>query len=157
MRSESHLLFSMNLLMLLFGPSMPFSHLLIFSFIFAVLPDLDFLIRRYALKHKDKDLRTWLQEPFGIAFIGIPLAIIAGVMISPVNAALVLIPYASHVFIDYITMHRVRPLSPFSKKQITVGFIQPAHNPCKFKARLHEHHFLALNMVGFVVLLLVNR
>jgi len=136
--------------------------MILFTIIFALLIDLDFIIRIFVLKQKKGD-RTIVQEPFGLLFIGLPLAILLTYTLKQYYFFLVLIPYASHIFLDYITLHKVFALTPFSKKKFKVGFITPMIADARkvnlktiFKLKgFHEHYILLINILIFITLQII--
>ena len=148
----NHFLFSISLLFIFLGKIASINEIIIFTIIFAIFIDLDILFKRYLLKEKSKDNRSWIQEPFGLIFIGIPIGLILSFLIKPISFFLVIIPYASHIFLDYISIHNVFPLSPFSRLKVRVGFIKPLHIYKMFdiRGKFNENHFLILNIILFV-------
>ena len=75
-----------------------------------------------------------IKEPFGFIAIGVPSAVLLS-RIKPYYFTLVLLPYALHILLDYLTIHEVSPSGPFSKKSVSVGFIKPFPVPEWFKKR----------------------
>ena len=127
-----------------------FSEIIIFSLLFSVLVDLDLaysIINRNPRHH----LRTWVQEPLAILIIGLPIAVILS-LVKPYYLLMVLIPYASHVLLDYITIHEVEPFAPFSKKKINVGIVRAFPAKPAIKA-VSEHYMLMLNIILLVIVL----
>ena len=108
-----------------------YTEALLFAFFFGPCIDADLafsLWRGKPLNH----LRTWFQEPFGVLFVGVPAGLLLS-MIKPEYFLFTIIPYASHIMMDYITHHTVSPLAPFSKKKYKVGFIKPWTNDRGYK------------------------
>lgn len=101
----------------------PIAHALLFSFLFAVLIDLDILVGRRLGKPRHHS-RTWMQEPFGVLLLGVPIGLVAQQLIAH-GFILVIIPYASHIILDYLSHHEVSPLAPFKKWDVQVGLLRP--------------------------------
>lgn len=148
MISPNHLLISANILIILamhpinaFQASL--TQILLFSFVFGVLVDLDLLIGML-MKKPWHHLRSWIHEPFGIILFGIPVALMFST-IKPSYFWLTIIPYTSHVIIDYLTEHEVTPLAPFSNKTRKVGII-------KSWPHKHEKIILAISTALFLIL-----
>ncbi len=120
MHSITHLLVASALLLAL---GVPTAHALLFSFLFAVLIDLDILVGRRLGKPRHHS-RTWVQEPFGVLILAVPIGLIAQQFIAH-GFILVIIPYASHIILDYLSHHEVSPLAPFKKWDIRVGLFRP--------------------------------
>jgi membrane-bound metal-dependent hydrolase YbcI (DUF457 family) len=119
MNAINHFLLSFNLLLIIFGYKIPIWELALFSVIFAVLIDLHQIIgwiERKPRHHK----RTWLEEPPALFIIALPIAILLSLLRSQ-NFLLVMIPYGVHILLDYLTIHEVSPLAPFSKKKYNTG------------------------------------
>jgi len=138
MNQLNHFLFAFILLILFFHNTASLTEILIFSIVFAAMLDLDHLISLTLLKKPFWHHRTWIQEPFGFLFIAIPIATILALLFKSYYFFLVIIPYASHIFLDYLTIHEVSPLAPFSKKEIMEGFVRPYPEPKWFKLKKHE-------------------
>ncbi|MFH1770139.1 MAG: metal-dependent hydrolase [archaeon] len=152
----NHFFFSLNLLLVFFKGEVSLSTMILFTVIFALLVDVDILIKLFIFKSKEKDLKTWTQEPFGVILIGLPAGLILQYLYGPPYLALVLIPYISHIFLDYITVHNVFPLAPFSKKMVKTGFIKPKlwlKDLIDFSS-LNENYVLVLNLIVFVFLMI---
>ena len=98
--------------------------ILLMTIIFSVFIDIDMVIVLLKNKKDDGHLRTWLQEPLGFFFIFVPIAWVlsfSNIYYFP----LVLLIVSSHILIDYITIHKVKPLSPVRRKSKTIGFVKP--------------------------------
>ena len=148
----NHFLFSYTLLLLFMKDLISNTEIIIFTIIFALFLDLDFLPRKYILKDK-KATRTFIQEPFGLIIIGLTLGLIFSYFGGIKYLGLVLIPYASHIFLDYITIHKVYALAPFSKKEYQTGFIEPVKpNYQTKKGKFNENHFFILNLIFFLLI-----
>jgi hypothetical protein len=91
----------------------------VFSLVFGTLIDLDHFIGK-AMGKPDELTRTWIEEPFGILLLGLPI----GLALATIDDAylwMTLLPYSVHVLLDYITYHKVAPLAPFSNRTFTTG------------------------------------
>ena len=120
----NHLIFSVGVCLLFIPFDLVNTSLtILFSLIFGVLIDYDHKLKKKAPWYRR---RTWIQEPFGFILIGLPLSFILG-MINKIFSILVLIPYAGHIFLDYLCVFETYPLSPFSKikKKEGVGIFIP--------------------------------
>lgn len=118
MNPLNHFLFALNMVLIFLDSSVSLFFIVLFCLLFGNLVDLDHLLNKKApWYHK----RTWIQEPFGFLVIGFPIAI----ALSFLNKSfflLVLIPYASHLILDYFCIHEAYPLAPFSKLKKREGF-----------------------------------
>jgi membrane-bound metal-dependent hydrolase YbcI (DUF457 family) len=160
----THFLFSMNLLLIFLGSQATIKEMIIFTIIFALFVDLDFIFTTYVLKKEGLNHRTLLQEPFGLLFIGVPIGLLFGYFFQAYYFFLVIIPFFSHIFLDYVTIHNVHPYLPFSKKEIKVGFIRqiiesprrPFINNKPTLKGFNELHLILLNVILFLVLLYFN-
>src|SRR3989344_3579953 len=100
MNGLNHFLIPFNILFPVFHNSLPIVEIIIFSFLFGTLLDAELIAGKFILKKPAHHLRTWVQEPLGVLFIGLPLAL--GLSILKAEYLwLVLIPYTSHVMLDY--------------------------------------------------------
>ena len=134
MNSLTHFLVSFDITYLLFHNYAGLWEIVLFSFVFSVLVDIDVW---YALiKKKGKShLRTWIQEPLGLAMLGFPIGLILSVVFEPIYLLLVIIPYSLHIILDYFTCHLTSPLAPVDKKPIEIGFILPFPKSPEFKEK----------------------
>jgi membrane-bound metal-dependent hydrolase YbcI (DUF457 family) len=161
MNIVNHIIIAFAAMLLVF-PSHPPLVLLWFAFVFGGLVDLDGVILSLLHRKKvtswrkaEKYWRTFVQEPLGFVLIGFPLAILAEYL-RPGSFLLVIFPYASHIIIDYISMHDVQPLAPFSKKKCRVGYIR-----CWAKPNWHAEKrgvpetAIAVSAVGILIALLL--
>ena len=106
-----------------------------------------------------EELRTWIQEPFGILLFCLPIALILG-LFKEVYFYLAIVSFVSHIILDYITMRKAYPLRPFSNKEINLGFVgkidlgprKPRLRFLTIKEKFDENHFLVLNMAIFFLL-----
>ena len=156
MNSLNHFLISVGLLLLLYNQQATINEILIFALIFGVLVDLDVFIK-IVLNKKAEHHRTWLQEPLGIVLIGIPLGLLLSA-VKPYYFFLAVVPYLAHVVLDYLTLHKVRPLAPFSKKQVEVGFFRPYPNAKWLQNNqkgFSENYFLLLNVIMLMLMIRV--
>lgn len=155
MNGLNHFLIPFNILFPLFNSSLPISEIIIFSFIFGTLLDAELGVGKFILKKPAHHLRSWIQEPFGILFIGLPLAW----GLSTIREEyfwLVLIPYASHVVLDYLTIHEVCPLAPFSRKTKVLGIFKPSPAPSWYSSTMRgisENYVTVVGGIVFISLL----
>lgn len=156
MNKYNHFLTSFNLLFLLFIDSSSIIEIIIFSFIFGVLIDQSQRIGKY-LKKPLHHRRTWIEEPFGFILIGIPIGLSLS-LINKVYFFLVIIPYGMHVLLDYLTIHEVSPLAPFSRKNIKIGFFK-SEPPEKWytgkEKGISESYFLIFNITITIIILVM--
>ncbi|MBU1849957.1 MAG: hypothetical protein KKH40_04490, partial [Nanoarchaeota archaeon] len=118
------------------------------------LLDLNQVIGRYLKKSKNHT-RTWIEEPFGLIIIGIPLGLIFSI-IKTEYFFLVIIPFAIHIILDYLVIHEVSPFVPFSNKNIELGFFKSAPPPLWYTGEekgISENYFLILNMIITMIIL----
>ncbi len=155
MNGLNHFLVPFGILYALFHTSLPIVEVIMFSLLFGTLLDAELLLGKFLLKKPAHHLRTWIQEPFGILFLGMPLAI----GLSAIKGEyfwLVLIPYTSHVILDYLTIHEVCPLAPFSKKMKEVGIFKAYPAPLWYTSRVKgiPENYVTVISVGMISLLL---
>ncbi len=98
--------------------------ILLFSIVFGSCIDLNQKVGK-KLGRPSHHLRTFVEEPFGVLLIGLPAALLLA-LIKIEYFVLVIVPYAMHVLLDYITIHRVSPMAPFSGRVVCVGVIVPS-------------------------------
>ncbi len=152
----NHFLTAFNVLLVLFSQKISYFELFLFALIFGVLVDAEMLIGIFQKKPK-KHLRSWIQEPFGLLFVGVPIGLILGLVRSE-YFFLTIIPFAIHIVLDYITIHEVSPLAPFSKKNINLGIFKsfPKERWYTRKEKgISENYFTLLNIV-LLILILTN-
>jgi hypothetical protein len=153
MNSLTHFLFALNMLLLFFRDESVLT-LCLFAVVFGALLDID-QIPSFFAKKKTNFRRTWMQEPFGLVVLGIPLDIMAHYILGT-PFFMVIIPYVSHLFLDYISLHEVAPYSPFKKKIVQTGFIKPF--PCpewnKQKKGISEIYILLANAILSIFLII---
>ena len=150
----NHFLLSFNLLFWILGETASLKEIAVSSVIFGVLLDLDHAAKKLFTKEK-MYLRTWIQEPFGFAVIGISIAVILSVLVKPYYFALVLVPYLSHIVLDYLTVNEVSPFAPFSKKRFRLGFIRQFPESVyssSYKKGISENYVLAVNILAFALI-----
>lgn len=110
MNKINHFLFSFSLTLLFVEPDfIGLVKATLFSLVFGVLIDLDHLFNKKAPWYLK---RTWIQEPMGLLVIGIPLAFLLS-LVDKSLFPLVLVPYGSHILLDYLCIFEARPLAPF--------------------------------------------
>lgn len=146
----NHFLASIILLFIFLNGIVSIQEMILFTVIFALLTDIDVFIK-YLLKVKQNERRTFIQEPFGLLIIGLPIAILLSYLFKPYYFFLVLIPYSSHIILDYISEHTVSPWAPFSKKKVKTGFI--CHSLDAFKSKFNEAHFFIISLIVFILLI----
>ena len=160
MNPFNHFLVSFNVLLILFHKFATIGEIILFSLIFGALLDLDEIFGTL-LKRPEYHLRTLVQEPFGFILIGIPFGILFAFMLKPYYFFLIIIPYALHIILDYMTFHEAKPLLPFSKKTVRTGFIRPIPPTSCYKIKFEgekgvpESYVLILNLIVAVTLLLI--
>ncbi len=81
----------------------------LFSLVFGVLIDLDHVFNKKAPWYMK---RTWIQEPTGLIFLGLPLGLILRTF-DPTFFWLVMAPYATHIVLDYLCIFPAKPFAPF--------------------------------------------
>ena len=125
MHPINHFLISFTLLFSLFSKVVSLEEIIVFSFVFGVLVDLD-LIVGWLSGIKGSKVRSWFQEPSGLVLLGFPLGVVLSLVYVDVNyILLVIIPWGSHIIADYLAFHVVRPLAPFSNKTMFIGWFKP--------------------------------
>ena len=154
MNKYNHFLAPFILLFVLFNQSNTIIEIIIFSVVFGALLDQNQRIGRH-LGKPVHHLRTWIEEPLGILFIGFPL----GLLLSLIDGNyffMVVIPYATHIILDYLTIHEVCPLAPLSSKSIEIGFFKNSPPDIWYTGNekgISENYFLSLNVIIVIVLL----
>ena len=155
MNKYNHFLTSFLVLFVLFFPRISLIEIIMFSYIFGVFLDKNQKIGKY-LKKPEHHRRTWIEEPFGFLLIGIPAGILLSV-IRPEYFLLTVIPYGIHIIQDYLTIHEVSPLAPFSSKPIKCGFFKampPASWYTGEETGISEKYVLFVNIALLVLILL---
>lgn len=152
MNSINHFIFSLSLCLLL-GFNQSIELPIIFSFVFAVLIDLDHFYKK--IKKPWEARRTWIQEPLGLILVGFPLALLLS-FINKSFLLLTLIPYSSHIFLDYLCVFEAFPLAPFSKikKPKGMGVFIPFYFKWKMKGKISENYFLMTNLIFLLIFFL---
>jgi len=167
MNGINHFIFAISLCLFFLDLSVfNLAYVTIFSLIFGVLIDLDHKINKKAPWYRK---RTWVQEPLGFVFIGLPLAYLLS-LIDKNLFILVSIPYLSHIFLDYLCIFETYPLAPFSKikKEEGFGIFIPddlfikSKNSKKWSERvknkkirrISENYFTIFNLILFTLVLL---
>lgn len=157
MNRTNHFLTSFIVLFIIFRNNISIIEIVLFSYIFGVLLDQNNKIGRYLKKPKGHK-RTWIEEPFGLILIGIPLGLILSI-IKVEYFLMVIIPYGLHIIQDYLTIHEVSPFAPFSNKTIKVGFfkaVPPASWYTGNEKGISEIYFLILNIIITIIILLIH-
>jgi membrane-bound metal-dependent hydrolase YbcI (DUF457 family) len=148
MNKYNHFLTSFIVLFILFNNQVSIIEIVLFAAIFGVLIDQNQRIGKY-LKKPREHTRTWIEEPFGLILIGIPLGLILS-MIKKDYFFMVIVPYGLHIIQDYITIHEVSPFAPFSNKNIKLGFfksVPPASWYTGKEKGISENYVLILNVI----------
>ncbi len=132
------------------------SAILVMCMIFSVFIDYDHIYTKY-IKKKKRHFRTWMQEPFAIILIGLPIGLILGNLIDMSLLYLVLIVYTSHILLDYLCVFEASPLAPFDNKpykKTGTGIFKMTRKG-RFKNKIYQKYFEIFNNVLFVILLLI--
>lgn len=135
----------------------------IFLFLFlSTFMDIDHIINLILKRPKDH-LRSFVQEPFGILLIGIPVGLVLYMLIGDILYFwLCLSLYFAHLSLDYACVFEAYPLDPFSKKIVKKegsGIVIPAVPG--WKARKKEfpktilENYLMLIFAGFLILIII--
>jgi membrane-bound metal-dependent hydrolase YbcI (DUF457 family) len=150
----NHFLFSFSLNILLFQEYLSLRMIILMTIIFSVFIDVDQIITYMKNGQDNGHLRTWLQEPLGFFLIFVPLAWILS-FVNPYFFPLVLLTVSSHILLDYITIHKVKPLSPVRRRERMIGFVKPyPEKKWMNKQRgISEMYFLAANTLFFVLVI----
>ncbi len=150
MHSLNHFLTAFTINYALFANKTGLATILIWSLLFGVFVDLDIILSPFFGVRGTK-VRTWFQEPFGLAIVGIPLALLSvWVFNTTLYAQLILYSWASHIVLDYFAVHTVRPWLPFSKKEYVVGIFSRIfeNKNKKVQVRNTKHSFGACSLFG---------
>ena len=160
MNKMNHFIFALTLCLIFLPPSLlNLSLAIVFSFLFGVAIDYD---HDFDLKDPWYRKRTWVQEPFGLIFIGLPLALVLS-RLDDIFFPLILVPYVSHILLDYLCIFETFPLAPFSsfKKREGLGIFIPNSERWLKRVRrkklkgIPENYFLPFNfLLLFAVILL---
>ncbi len=161
----NHFIFAISLCLLF----IPFDltnmlFIVLFSLIFAIFIDYD---QKFNKKAPWYHKRTWVQEPLGLIMVGLPLSFIFS-MIDKIFFILVLIPYASHILLDYLCIFETYPLAPFLKikKKEGLGIFIPdnlfikSENSKKWRKRIKEKNIKGISenyftLFNFIFLIIV--
>ncbi len=153
MNPLNHFIFAVSLTLVAVGPHTYSTVLavLVTSLIFSVLIDLDHLVNKRAPRHHK---RTWIQEPLGLVLIGIPLATLLYRLTANISAFyMIIVPYASHILLDYLCIFEADPLSPITKrfrKKEGLGIFYPdslvkGSNERYWNSRVNERGYRAIS------------
>ncbi|MBN1793255.1 hypothetical protein JW826_06240 [Candidatus Woesearchaeota archaeon] len=151
MNSYNHFITSFIILVVLFFNKVSIVEIVLFALVFGVLIDGNQTIGK-RMRKPEAHKRTWIEEPFGVLFLGVPL----GLLLSSIKKEyylLTVIPYAVHVAQDYLTIHEVSPLAPFSRKNMKTGFFKSSPAASWYTGNekgVSEKYFLALNILALV-------
>jgi len=103
--------------------------------------------------------RTWREEPFGFIFIGLPLAFVLS-FLDKIFWILILVPYGSHIFLDYLCIFETYSLAPFSKfkKKEGIGIFFPddlfkkSENSKRWAKRIKEKNIKGISENYFTLI-----
>ena len=166
MNRPNHYLFSISL-GILFLKWNVLNLILIIFFTFLINELLNFFHDYKKEKRPWYHRRTWIEEPLGFIFIGLSLAFALG-FIDKIFLILILVPYASHIILDYLCIFETSPLAPFSKikKKEGWGIFIPddlfsrSENSRKWAERvkikkirgISENYFMIFNILLFILI-----
>lgn len=165
----NHFIFAVWVCFLLVPPSLTNALLVTsFSLVFGVLIDLDHRFNRRAPWYRK---RTWIQEPPALVTVGLPVSLLLS-RIDEIFFVLVLVPYASHVLLDYLCVFEASPLAPFSKVKKREGlgvfipdsFLVKSENSKKWERRVRdknikgisENYFTPFNVASLIMVILLK-
>ena len=158
MHSATHFVTAFTLSYILVSKLVPLEVIIVWSLLFGVFVDLDIVLGSIYRSRKGF-LRTCFQEPFGLLVGGLPLALASTYIFNNwAYSLLVLVPWGSHIVLDYLAVREVRPLLPFSEKKILVGFFRPIlhkRSICPTNTCISEWWFLSFSIVIMFVVLAV--
>jgi hypothetical protein len=128
----------------------------------SIFMDLDHVVN-LLLKRSKMHLRSFIQEPFAIGMIGIPLGIgLSWIFNDFIYFWLTILLYSLHVVLDYSCIFEAYPLDPFSKRIIKpegYGFIFPityhfGRKKAEFPKTIDEIYVLLIlaGILGIVLL-----
>jgi|APSaa5957512622_1039677.scaffolds.fasta_scaffold128272_1 membrane-bound metal-dependent hydrolase YbcI (DUF457 family) len=146
MNGWNHFLAAFVVLFILYASSHSIYEIIVFSLIFGVLIDFDQIIGKL-MKKPIHHRRTWLEEPFGLAFVGIPIGVVLS-LFKPDYFFMITIPFLLHIVLDYLTIHEVAPLAPISNKTIKIGFFKSFPKPRWYKK--HERGISEVYFTFFI-------
>lgn len=117
MNALSHFLAGLIVaILILFNQFFTFVEVIIII-VFSNLVDLDHIVTKY-LGKSEYHLRTFVQEPIGMIIIGVPSAILLGILIAPEYFWLVLALCGTHLALDYVCVFETYPLDPITTKVV---------------------------------------
>jgi len=165
MHKLNHFIFSVSVCLFLLELSI-INLLLIFVFsvIFACLIDYahhPLILKKLKLKKPWYHRRTWIQELGGFISLGLPSAFILNYL-NPTFCILVIMPYLSHIFLDYLCIFPAYPLAPFFKIEKPEGYGIFVPRSEKWEKRIKakkiraisENYFLIINLVFLLATLI---
>ena len=149
-------------LLLFFSKEIQFIDVLLFVLLSSFM-DLDHIVNKF--RHKSEyHLRSFIQEPFAILIIGIPLGLVFYIIFnSLLYFWLCPLLYTVHIFLDYICIFETCPLAPFSyriMKPEGYGLILPFapewnKRKAEFRGTLSELFvMIALAIILIVIIIL---
>lgn len=156
MNAWNHFLTAFVVLFVLYANSHSIYEIMAFSLVFGVLIDFDQIIGKF-LKKPRQHRRTWLEEPFGLAFVGLPLGVVLS-LFKPDYFFMIIIPFVLHIMLDYVTIHEVTPFAPISNRKVKVGFFKSFPKPKwykKYEKGVSEVYFTFFVSVATLYQLLV--
>ena len=122
MNTVNHFLTAFALLLVLFHTQATLIQIFLFAAVFGAAVDLDYFFQTL-LKKPPTYRRTWIQEPLSLLILALPIGLLLG-QYKPIFLNMTLIPFSLHILLDLITIHTIRPLAPFSSKELNLGFFK---------------------------------
>ena len=174
MHKLNHFIFSPTLCLVLLELNiMNLLYIIFFTIIFACSIDYDhhpWILKKLKLTKPWYHTRTWIQEVGGFILLGLPIAFLLR-SLNSVFFILVIIPYLSHIFLDYLCIYEAYPLAPFSEIKKPEGygiftgrsflwFGSPNEEKWKEKVKskkmraFSENYFLIINLAFFLGVLI---
>lgn len=153
MNPLNHFLTNLNVLLLVGFSGISIFEMVVFALIFGVVLDLNQIVGAM-IKKPINHRRTWVEEPFGIIILGLPLGFLL-YFIEPNYLPITIISYACHIGLDYLTIHEVSPFSPFFDKKIKTGVFKSFPRAAWFKGNkgISENYVTLLNIILLAVAL----
>ncbi|MFX1298816.1 MAG: hypothetical protein ACFFD2_28655 [Promethearchaeota archaeon] len=163
MNSISHALAGSIIgILLFFEREIIFLDILLFILL-STFMDLDHVIN--LLLHKPKyHLRSFIQEPFAILLIGIPLGFtLFWIFGDIIYFWLVILIYSIHISLDYLCIFETYPLDPFSRKVVKregSGIILPfgpewTERKTEFPNTFEEKWIFLLLIIFLIILIII--
>ncbi len=156
MNKYNHFLTGFNVLFLIFMRSVSVIEIILFSYVFGVLIDKTQKLGPNFEKKPTYHKRMWIEEPFGLILVCVPLGAILS-LIKPQYFLMAVIPYAIHILLDYMVVHEVCPLAPFSNKNVWLKGIFKAEPSKKWhkwtKGKPSENYLIVANVIFLTLLM----